>query len=133
MSLKEWTFRVYNGLLKLARYEIYECTKCLLETGTSILPNEIQERLIISHMSDISKYFKLLRPRYLMCLALKLVLTGHQRSAKFQFANAIRLATELRLYSEMKNIDMIRKQIFRVIKKSKSKSINRIQEKKTKN
>ncbi|CAF1073906.1 unnamed protein product [Rotaria sordida] len=113
MSLKEWTFRVCNGMLKLAIYEIYECTKWLIDTRISILPNEIHEHLIINHMYDISKHFKLLRPRYLMCLALKLLITGYQRSAKTQFANAIRLANDLELDSERKHIEMTRKQIFK--------------------
>jgi hypothetical protein len=129
MSLKEWTFRVCNGMLKLAFYEVYECTKWLIERHLSIIPQEIHERLIISHMHDISKHFKLLRPRYLMCLALKLLITGHQRLAKTQFANAIRLANDLELDSERKHIEMTRKQIFKVITKrqtiSKSKKSNR--------
>jgi hypothetical protein len=129
MSLKEWTFRVCNGMLKLAFYEVYECTKWLIERNLSIIPQEIHERLIISHMHDISKHFKLLRPRYLMCLALKLLITGHQRLAKTQFANAIRLANDLELDSERKHIEMTRKQIFKVITKrqtiSKSKKTNR--------
>ncbi|CAF1476872.1 unnamed protein product, partial [Rotaria sordida] len=129
MSLKEWTFRVCNGMLKLAIYEIYECTKWLIDTRISILPNEIHEHLIINHMYDISKHFKLLRPRYLMCLALKLLITGYQRSAKTQFANAIRLANDLELDSERKHIEMTRKQIFKVITKRKTKSINKIKQK----
>ncbi|CAF3531455.1 unnamed protein product [Rotaria sp. Silwood1] len=133
MSLKEWTFRVCNGMLKLAIYEIYECTKWLIETRISILPNEIHERLIITHMYDISKHFKLLRPRYLMCLALKLLITGYQRSAKTQFANAIRLANDLELDSERKHIEMTRKQIFKVITKKKTKMINKTKQKRTKN
>ena len=123
MSLKEWTFRVYNGMLKLASYEIYECTKWLIENRITILPNEIHEHLIISHMYDISKYFKLLRPRYLMCLALKLLIIGNQRLAKTQFTNAIRLANDLELDSERKYIEMTRKQIFQIMKKNiKTKS-----------
>jgi hypothetical protein len=123
MSLKEWTFRVCNGMLKLAFYEIYECTKWLLDTRISIIPNEIHQRLIITHLYDISKYFKLLRPRYLMCLALKYLIIGNQRLAKTQFANAIRLANDLELDSERKYIEMTRKQIFKVITKTKLKTI----------
>jgi hypothetical protein len=123
MSLKEWTFRVCNGMLKLALYEIYECTKWLIETRSSSVPAEIHERLIISHMHDVSKHFKLLRPRYFMCCALKLLITGGQRAAKTQFANAIRLAHDLELDAERKNIEMTRKQIFQVIAKTKSNSI----------
>src|SRR5437763_16699070 len=119
MSLKEWTFRVCNGMLKLALYEIYECTKWLIDTHISIIPNEIHQRLIISHMHDISKHFKLLRPRYLMCLALKHLITGNQRLSKTQFANAIRLANDLELDSERTHIEMTRKQIFKVITKRK--------------
>jgi hypothetical protein len=133
MSLKEWTFRVCNGMLKLALYEIYECTKWLIDTHISIIPNEIHQRLIISHMYDISKHFKLLRPRYLMCLALKYIITGNQRLAKTQFSNAIRLANDLELYSERKHIEMTRKQIFKVITKRKIKSINKTKQKRTKN
>ena len=124
MSLKEWTFRVCNGMLKLAFYEIYECTKWLIEKHLTIIPNEIHERLIISHMHDISKHFKLLRPRYLMCLALKLLIIGNQRLAKTQFANAIRLANDLELDSEKKHIEMTRKQIFKVIKKTNKKKLS---------
>jgi hypothetical protein len=123
MSLKEWTFRVCNGMLKLAFYEIYECTKWLIEKHLTIIPNEIHERLIISHMHDISKHFKLLRPRYLMCLAFKLLIIGNQRLAKTQFANAIRLANDLELDSEKKHIETTRKQIFKVITK---KQINKL-------
>ncbi len=119
MSLKEWTFRVCNGMLKLAFYEIYECTKWLLNTHYTILPNEIHQHLIINHLYDISKYFKLLRPRYLMCLALKYLIIGNQRLAKTQFINAIRLANDLDLDSERKHIEMTRKQIFKVITKRK--------------
>jgi hypothetical protein len=133
MSLKEWTFRVWNGMLKLALYEIYECTKWLIDNHLSIIPIEIHQRLIISHMHDISKHFKLLRPRYLMCLALKLLITGNQRSSKTQFANAIRLANDLELDSERKHIEMTRKQIFKVITKRKSISINKLKQKRTKN
>ena len=115
MSLKEWTFRVCNGMLKLAFYEIYECTKWLIDKHLTILPSDIHERLIISHMHDISKHFKLLRPRYLMCLAFKLLINGNQRLAITQFANAIRLANDLELDSERKYIEMTRKQIFKVI------------------
>ena len=122
MSLKEWTFRVYNGMLKLALYEIYECTKWLIETRLPIIPKEIEERLIISHLHDVSQHFKLLRPRYLMCLALKLLIAGHQRSAKAQFASAIRLAHDLELDAEREHIELTRKQIFKVMKKSKSRS-----------
>jgi len=133
MSLKEWTFRVWNGMLKLALYEIYECTKWLIDNHLSIIPIEIHQRLIISHMHDISKHFKLLRPRYLMCLALKLLITGNQRPSKTQFANAIRLANDLQLDSERKHIEMTRKQIFKVITKRKSISINKSKQKRTKN
>ncbi|CAF3710337.1 unnamed protein product [Rotaria socialis] len=121
VSLKEWTFRVYNGMLKLAIYEIYECTKWLMETRISILPKPIHDRLIITHMHDISKHFKLLRPRYLMCYALKLLITGNQRSAKTQFSNAIHLANDLELESERKHIEMTRTQIFKIITKRKTK------------
>ncbi|CAF1949186.1 unnamed protein product [Rotaria magnacalcarata] len=121
VSLKEWTFRVYNGMLKLAIYEIYECTKWLMETRISILPKTIHDRLIITHMHDISKHFKLLRPRYLMCYALKLLITGNQRSAKTQFSNAIHLANDLELESERKHIEMTRTQIFKIITKRKTK------------
>lgn len=121
MSLKEWTFRVCNGMLKLALYEIYECTKWLIETRLSIVPLELHQHLIISHMHEISKHFKLLRPRYLMCLALKHLITGNQRSAKTQFANAIRLANDLELVAERQHIEMTRKHIFKVLKKSKAK------------
>jgi len=133
MSLKEWTFRVCNGMLKLALYEIYECTKWLIDRHLSIIPNEIHQRLIISHMHDISKHFKLLRPRYLMCLALKHLITGNQRLSKTQFANAIRLANDLELYSERKYIEMTRKQIFKVITKRKTKLIIKKQQRRTKN
>jgi hypothetical protein len=133
MSLKEWTFRVCNGMLKLALYEIYECTKWLVDTRLSIIPDEIHQRLIISHMYDISKHFKLLRPRYLMCLALKHLITGNQRLAKTQFANAIRLANDLELDSERKHIEMTRKQIFKVITKRKIKSIIKIKQRRIKN
>jgi hypothetical protein len=84
-------------------------------------------------MYDISKHFKLLRPRYLMCLALKYIITGNQRLAKTQFSNAIRLANDLELYSERKHIEMTRKQIFKVITKRKIKSINKTKQKRTKN
>jgi hypothetical protein len=133
MSLKEWTFRVCNGMLKLALYEIYECTKWLIDTRLSIIPDEIHQRLIITHMHDISKHFKLLRPRYLMCLALKHLITGNQRLSKTQFANAIRLANDLELYSERKYIEMTRKQIFKVITKRKTKLIIKKQQRRTKN
>ncbi|CAF0795129.1 unnamed protein product, partial [Adineta ricciae] len=119
MSLKEWTFRVCNGMLKLALYEIYECTKWLIETRVSTIPLELHQRLIISHMHEISKHFKLLRPKYLMCLALKHLITGNQRSAKIQFANAIRLANDLELDAERQHIEMMRKYIFKVLTKSK--------------
>ena len=121
--LKEWTFRVCNGMLKLAIYEIYECTKWLLETRLPIIPNEIHQHLIINHMHEISKSFQLLRPRYLMCMALKHLISGNQRLAKCQFAHAIRLANDLQLDSERKHIEMTRKQIFKVISKRKPKSI----------
>jgi hypothetical protein len=133
MSLKEWTFRVCNGMLKLALYEIYECTKWLIDTRLSIIPDEIHQRLIITHMHDINKHFKLLRPRYLMCLALKHLITGNQRLSKTQFANAIRLANDLELYSERKYIEMTRKQIFKVITKRKTKLIIKKQQRRTKN
>jgi len=133
MSLKEWTFRVCNGMLKLALYEIYESTKWLIDSRISIIPDEIHQRLIISHMHDISKHFKLLRPRYLMCLALKHLITGNQRLAKTQFANAIRLANDLELDSERKYIEMTRKQIFKVITKRKTRSIIKTKQKRTKN
>ena len=120
MSLKEWTFRVYNGMLKLALYEIYECTKWLIDTRLAVVPLEIHKRLIISHLHDISKHFQLLRPRYLMCLALKLLIIGHHRSAKTQFTNAIHLAHDLDLEAEREHIVMIRKQIFNLMKKTKS-------------
>ncbi|UJR29000.1 hypothetical protein I4U23_010218 [Adineta vaga] len=129
MSLKEWTFRVCNGMLKLALYEVYECTKWLIETRLPIIPLEVQQRLIISHMYDISKHFKLLRPRYLMCLALKCLITGNQRSAKTQFANAIRLANDLELDAERKHIELTRKHIFKVITKNKPISMIKIKQK----
>jgi hypothetical protein len=66
-------------------------------------------------------------------LALKLLITGNQRSAKTQFANAIRLANDLELDSERKHIEMTRKQIFKVITKGKPKLIIKIKQKRTKN
>ena len=132
MSLKEWTFRVCNGMLKLALYEIYECTKWLIETRLAVIPVELHQRLIISHMHEISKHFKLLRPRYLMCLALKLLITGNQRSGKTQFANAIRLANDLELDAERKHIEMTRKQIFKVMTKRRTHSAVRLKRRRTK-
>jgi hypothetical protein len=120
MSLKEWTFRLYNGMLKLARYEIYECTRWLIESRRTMIPHDIHQRLIISHLHEISKYFKLLRPRYLMCFALNLLIVGQHRPAKRQFANAIRLADELELDGERQHIETTRKQIFQVMRKTRS-------------
>lgn len=125
MSLKEWTFRVYNGMLKLALYEIYECTKWLIEARLTVIPSEIHERLIITHLHEISKYFKLLRPRYLMCFALKLLIIGHHRSSKTQFAHAIRLAHELELDAEREHIEMTRKRIFRILKPNRTSSTSK--------
>lgn len=133
MSLKEWTFRVCNGMLKLAFYEIYECTKWLLDKHISVLPNEIHQRLIVTHLNKINKHFKLLRPRYLMCLSLKYLISGNQRLAKTHLANGIRLAKELELDSERKYIEMTRKQIFQVINKKKLQSIRKIKQRRTKN
>lgn len=133
MSLKEWTFRVCNGMLKLALYEIYECTKWLLDTRLAVIPVELHRRLIISHMHEISKHFKLLRPRYLMCLALKLLITGHQRSAKTQFANAIRLANDLQLDAERQHIELTRRQIFKVISKRRAPLAVRVKQRRVKN
>lgn len=133
MSLKEWTFRVFNGMLKLAIYEIYECTKWLLETDISILPDMLHNRLMVTHMYDVSKHFKLLRPRYLMCYALKLLITGNQRSAKTQFSSAIQLANDLELYSEKEYIEMTRKQIFKLITKRKAKPANKTNKIRAKN
>lgn len=103
-------------MLKLAFYEIYECTKWLIESRQTILPSEIRQRLIVSHLNEISQHFKLLRPRYLTCLALKFLLEGHQRSSKCQFTNAIRLAHQLDLDGEREQIEMTRKKIFRLNK-----------------
>lgn len=121
MSLKQWTFRVCNGMLKLAFYEIYECTKWLLDKHISILPDEIHQRLIITHLNRINKQFKFLRPRYFMCLALKYLISGNQRLAKRQLAHAIRLAKEFELDAERKYIEMTRKQIFQVIHRRQRK------------
>jgi hypothetical protein len=68
-----------------------------------------------------------------MCLALKHLITGNQRLSKTQFANAIRLANDLELYSERKYIEMTRKQIFKVITKRKTKLIIKKQQRRTKN
>lgn len=112
-------------MLKLALYEIYECTKWLIETRFNVVPLEIHERLIISHLHEISQHFRILKPRYLLCLALKLLITGHHRSSKTQFANAIHLANDLNLTAERDYIERTRKEIFRVMKKDKAKSNNR--------
>ena len=132
MSLKEWTFRVCNGMLKLAFYEIYECTKWLLDKHLSVLPNEIHQHLIISNLNKINKHFQILRPRYLLCLALKCLISGNQRSAKTHFTQAIRLAKQFESDSERKYIELTRKQIFKVIKKTKSKSIAKTKQRRTK-
>ena len=122
MSLKEWTFRVCNGMLKLAFYEIYQCTRWLIEMNLEKIPNEINQRLIVSHLNEISQDFQLLRPRYLMCLALKSLIVGNQRLAKSQFTHAIRRAHQLELHAERKHIEMTRKQIFKIILKRKLQS-----------
>lgn len=125
MSLKEWTFRVCNGMLKLAFYEIYQCTRWLMERNWEKIPEDIEQHLIVSHLNEISQYFQLLRPRYLMCLALKSLIGGNQRLAKSQFTHAIRRANDLQLHSERKFIELTRKQIFRIIIKRKMNSKRR--------